>query len=101
MKSQRRAFTLVELLVVIGIIALLVAILMPALSRAREQAYRIACGSNLRQSYLGLMMYARDNANWLPSVVPMNGTNYDSMETAITPTSFGRSTFMELHPRYV
>jgi prepilin-type N-terminal cleavage/methylation domain-containing protein/prepilin-type processing-associated H-X9-DG protein len=58
--SSRRAFTLVELLVVIGIIALLVAILMPALNRARAAAYQIKCGSNLRQMGLALVHYAND-----------------------------------------
>lgn len=56
-----RAFTLVELLVVIGIIALLIAILMPALSKANRNAKAIACKSNLKQVYTFLLMYANDN----------------------------------------
>src|SRR5205823_5745197 len=61
-----RAFTLVELLVVIGIIALLISILMPALSAAKERANRIKCGSNLRQIGQGLLLYANDNRGIYP-----------------------------------
>src|SRR3954451_5665794 len=62
----RRAFTLVELLVVIAIIALLIAILLPALMRAREQANRVKCMSNLRQIGTACVMYANDNKGYIP-----------------------------------
>lgn len=69
------AFTLVELLVVIGIIALLISILMPALSKARSAANNIACSSNLRQIGSGMMMYAAESTGWLPSVRVRNTGN--------------------------
>lgn len=68
MPSRRRAFTLVELLVVIGIIALLISILLPALNKARENAHRVACGSNMKQIATALLMYTNEYRGSFPSL---------------------------------
>lgn len=72
----RKGFTLVELLVVIGIIALLISILLPALNAAREQAKRVACASNLRQMGQALTMYINDWKYYPGHAVNENGTFY-------------------------
>jgi prepilin-type processing-associated H-X9-DG protein/prepilin-type N-terminal cleavage/methylation domain-containing protein len=63
-RGRRAAFTLVELLVVIGIIALLVSILLPSLNRAREMAQRTQCAANIRQFYNGDLAYLQESKRW-------------------------------------
>jgi prepilin-type processing-associated H-X9-DG protein/prepilin-type N-terminal cleavage/methylation domain-containing protein len=67
MRRKPKAFTLVELLVVIGIIALLISILLPALNKARASATRITCQSSMKQLALAVFMYANDNKGFYPS----------------------------------
>jgi prepilin-type N-terminal cleavage/methylation domain-containing protein/prepilin-type processing-associated H-X9-DG protein len=65
--SHRMAFTLIELLVVIAIIAILAAILFPVFARARENARKASCMSNMKQIGLGTMQYTQDYDNYLPN----------------------------------
>ncbi len=66
MQTRRNGFTLVELLVVIGIIAVLIAILLPSLAKARQAALKVACMSNMRQAVLEMRMYADENRDHIP-----------------------------------
>jgi prepilin-type N-terminal cleavage/methylation domain-containing protein/prepilin-type processing-associated H-X9-DG protein len=65
--ARRGGFTLVELLVVIGIIAILIAFLLPALKKARESAMTVSCLSQIRQIGLGIQIYADMTGGWIPS----------------------------------
>jgi prepilin-type N-terminal cleavage/methylation domain-containing protein len=76
-------FTLIELLVVIGIIAILVGVLLPALSAARDRAAEIKCMNNLHQFSIGLMTYVNLNKGWLPSEGYGDGTGGGSKSLGI------------------
>src|SRR5690242_7111966 len=64
--QTRRGFTLVELLVVIGIIALLISVLLSSLNRARETANRVKCASNMRQIGQGILLYGNEHRGAYP-----------------------------------
>jgi prepilin-type N-terminal cleavage/methylation domain-containing protein/prepilin-type processing-associated H-X9-DG protein len=84
-RSPRKSgFTLVELLVVIGIISVLLSILMPAMHMAWDAARTVQCASNLRQIGLGISMYVNDNKGYLPE-----GSDQLTPQTANTPTFDG------------
>src|SRR5687768_16651704 len=70
--ASRSGFTLVELLVVVGIIALLVGILMPTLNRAREHSRQLKCLSNVRQISMAFVMYTNNNKGRFPFRAPIN-----------------------------
>lgn len=75
-RVRRPGFTLVELLVVIGIIALLIAILLPSLSKARKQALSVSCSSNLRQMGQALVFYTNEYKHFPACQVLRGGTAY-------------------------
>lgn len=84
--ATRGAFTLVELLVVIGIIALLISILLPSLQMARESANRIVCGSNLRQMGTACQMHAAERQGYFPYLGWVADRDGLPITTAPTPT---------------
>jgi prepilin-type N-terminal cleavage/methylation domain-containing protein len=101
--GSRRGFTLVELLVVVGVIAVLVAILLPALNRARESANALKCLSNLRQCGTALSMYLNDNKGWFPYVArdnswkPWSATTYGTRSPAAVGTQQGDAQRQNAH----
>src|SRR5947207_12758274 len=92
-----RAFTLVELLVVIGIIALLLAILLPALSRVREASNRAKCLANIAELRRAVLLYAHDNKDHLPDAGSGNTPHALMPPPAIglpSGTNFGPNTYV-------
>ena len=73
---RRKGFTLIELLVVVAIIALLIAILLPSLTKAKELARITQCSSNLRQHGYGTFIYAQTYKNWLPQYKSSAGVRF-------------------------
>src|SRR3982751_6919497 len=78
-QARAKAFTLIELLVVISLIALMIAMLLPALGRARERAKRSACLSNLHQVHLTLAYYAEDSQDQVPIGYRTASKQFNSM----------------------
>lgn len=88
MRHRKNAFTLVELLVVIGIIALLISILLPALNKAHDAANAVKCSSNLHAIGQGIAIYITENSGVIPASNWYYGLqNVGGVQTPTTPTA--------------
>jgi prepilin-type N-terminal cleavage/methylation domain-containing protein/prepilin-type processing-associated H-X9-DG protein len=96
--TRKSAFTLIELLVVIAIIAILAAILFPVFGRARENARRSSCQSNLKQIGLGFAQYTQDYDERFPRVGGKNAFNYYSPSWRIAVFPYVKSTQIYVCP---
>ena len=101
-KTKEGAFTLIELLVVIAIIAILAAMLLPALTKAREKARQASCMSNLKQQYISFRLYAEDYGGWYPARAVMSGTdtpwNYGHWGCVLTGLGYARGQLQKPKP---
>ncbi len=86
---KRKGFTLIELLVVIAIIAILAAILFPVFARARENARRASCQSNLKQIGLGILQYTQDYDEKYPTYCGASGTTAATSSNVSSSNTFG------------
>ncbi len=96
MRTKREAFTLLELLVVLAIISILVAVIIPSLSKARENARRSICLSNLKQIGASATMYSDDHSGAFPNAFDGTSDGNSNIETGDQPDKWGR-----LYPRYI
>jgi prepilin-type N-terminal cleavage/methylation domain-containing protein/prepilin-type processing-associated H-X9-DG protein len=84
--KNRKAFTLIELLVVVAIIALLIALLLPSLGRAREQAKLVKCGTNMKTMFNAIASYAAQNQD----IIVQSGAFYRDDVAAVPPAATGK-----------